>query len=92
MDQFVIQKTVDDSSYKKYSFHHSQGFGYIILKKNESIWNLESINVYPTGRQLGSIFLTEVLSLENLSAQNMTVYPTSKDNKRFFNRHGFIIF
>jgi hypothetical protein len=89
MDHFVVQKVVDNISYKKYNLYSDQGCGYILLQKHGDIWNLNMINVSPTGKGIGTIFLRKVLSLENLSPENMTVYPTSDKIKRFFIRNGF---
>jgi hypothetical protein len=91
MEHFIVQKASDTGIYKKYNFHHLDGCGYIVLEKYNDTWNLELMQVSPTGKGLGTLFLTKVLSLENLSPTVMTVCPTSEDNRRFFRRNGFNI-
>lgn len=89
MDRFVVQKMSDTGTYKKYSFHHFDGCGYIVLEKYNDVWNLELMNVAPTRKGLGTLFLKEVLIQENIFPSNMTVCPTCNESRFFFRRHGF---
>jgi hypothetical protein len=90
MDSYMeFTKIVDKDRYKKYIIVSSDAAGYIVLERYGTIWNLELMQVTPTGFGIGSIFLKYVLEAEQLNPKLMTVCPTSEDSKRFFQKHGF---
>ncbi len=88
-NNIVIRKCVDNLRYKKYTLTGDIVSGYIVLEQYGDIWNLELMEVSPTGKGFGSLFLNYVLKEENLQPQNMTVCPISYESRRFFQRHGF---
>lgn len=91
MDNFTILKIVDRDTYKKYTISGDKIYGRIVLEKYGDVWNLELMNVMPTGRGYGTAFLGSVLHNEGLNAGDMTVCPMSEGSRRFFERNGFFI-
>lgn len=86
----IVNLEIIRVNYKRYKLY-AEGIctGRIVLECYNGTWNLELMNVCPTGKWYGSIFLTKVLDTENLKAESMTVCPVNIESARFFRRHGF---
>ena len=60
-----------------------------MLEKYGEIWMLELMDVYPTGKGFGTIFLKNVLEREKMNPVDMTICPDNDRARRFYKRVGF---
>jgi hypothetical protein len=90
MNNTLLDLETTRLNYRRYRFFVNDIFtGRIVLECYDDVWNLELMDVYPKGKGIGTIFLAQVLKVENLKAKNMTVCPISSRSARFFKRNGF---
>ncbi len=86
-----ITLEITKPNYRRYKLYKENICGRIVLECYNDIWHLELMDVRPTGQGYGTIFLSKVLTTENLKADNMTVCPISSNAACFFKRNGFKI-
>ena len=91
MCQIILYK--DKPKYRKYYIHCTyidkndkvyNVCGYIVFEKYD-MWNLELMQVSPTGKGFGTILLKYVMKDMRC---DITVCPTSDESKKFFIKHG----
>ncbi len=87
-----IELEITKPLYRRYKLYiNDTCHGKLVLECYGGVWNLELMEVVPTGKGYGTIFLSKVLNIENLRAECMTVCPINSGAARFFKRNGFTV-
>jgi len=76
---------IKGDNYKRYEITDKNVYGYCVIEKYSSGWNLELMGVIPKRKGYGSILLDFVR--KDMST-NMTVCPVTETSIKFFKRHG----